>query len=355
MKIISGISNVHTLEEIEKYVQAGVDEFFIGYVPQEWSNVYGFEISCNRREHSKYQYHTLSELENVVRCIHDSGRKVFLTFNAHEYNYQQYILVQKILKSIDHIPFDAFILSNIGLMLELRSAGFSKPFNLSIGAGNSTVEALKFYLNNIDNIYRFILPRKFTVSELEEITGFAREKSIRLEAFLLGDPCHFSDEYCFTWHGAKNLSLCNSPMYLNKKINPLGFDENWKESIFSEPLSKYYETYATILNRVEHRHSQNTANKQTKATGKEEFKKLHILNRMSKCGLCMIQKFKEWGLDAVKLPLRGYSIDTNLQVIGLVRKIIETQNATPQICRQLLNSPSFCSGDNCYYNYPYQK
>lgn len=67
----------------------------------------------------------------------------------------------------------------------------------------------------------------------------------------------------------------------------------------------------------------------------------------------MVQKFKEMGINTVKLPLRGYSIETNLQVIKMVRKVADTENAGPQFCQNLLNAPSFCSGHNCYYDYPF--
>jgi collagenase-like PrtC family protease len=355
LKIITGISNSHSPEEIEAYSKAGVDEFFIGYIPKEWKDVYGFEISCNRREHSRYQYHKMSDLEDIVRYIHESKKKVFLTLNAHEYNYQQFSLVRKILKSIDHIPFDGYILSNFALMLELRNTGFSRPFNISIGAGNSTTQSLTFYQENVENINRFILPRKFTIKELEEIAMFSKQQSIKLEAFILGDPCHFSDEYCFTWHGAANESLCNSPMYRNKEINPLIFDENWKDLIENSPISKFFSDYSNVMTKINLRRMNSIKKYQSVSTGKDEISRLNIFSRISKCGLCAIQKFKEWEIEAVKLPLRGYSIETNLEVIKLVRKVIIEPKASPDFCKKLLNAPKFCSGENCYYNYPYSK
>jgi U32 family peptidase len=353
MKIITGISNSHTPEEIEAYAKAGVDEFFVGYVPDEWSQEYGYEISCNRREHSNCQYRSRSELENLVKLVHDNGRKLFLTLNAHEYSYTQFKLLHKILNSIGHIPIDGFIVSNLAMMLELRRVGIDKPFNISIGAGSNSIEAIDFYANNVTNINRFILPRKFTLSEIKKISDYAREKSIDIEAFLLGDPCHFNDEYCFTWHGASNDSLCNSPMYKHKELSPIILDYNWKNSIYKEPLATFMQKHYKILESSERQKSAYYAKKPGKQMGAQEMGRLNILSRMNKCGLCAISKFQEWGVGSIKLPLRGYFFQTNLEVISLVKTILNTPDASPVFCQKLLATPSFCLGENCYYDYPY--
>jgi U32 family peptidase len=353
MKIITGISNSHKADELEAYAKAGVDEFFIGYVPAEWSQEFGYEISCNRREHSNYQYHTRSEVENVVKLIHDNGKKVFLTLNAHEYSNDQFKLIYKIIKSIENIAIDGFIVSNVALMLELRRLGFEKPFNISIGAGSNSPEAIAFYLDNIQNINRIILPRKFTMDEVKLMTEYSKQKKIDIEVFALGDPCHFSDEYCFTWHGAANESLCNSSMYKHKTAIPIIFDHNWKSVLNTEPISSFFQKTYKVLESAEHQKAAYTSKHPTKQMGANEINNLNVLSRINKCGLCAIPKFKEWGVGSVKLPLRGHYIQSNLKVISLVKSVIEAANASPKFCQDLMNSPSFCSGDNCYYNYPY--
>ena len=82
-------------------------------------------------------------------------------------------------------------------------------------------------------------------------------------------------------------------------------------------------------------------------------KKANILARIHKCGLCMISKFTEFGFDSVKLPLRGHSYQTNIEVIKLVKQVLNHPNPIPQVCKKFLDAPQFCSGTSCYYNYPY--
>lgn len=354
MKIIAGISNAQTEEELKAYIDAGVDEFFVGYVPKEWSDVYGWEVSCNRREHSGYHYFTRESLAEVVQILHKYDKKVFLTLNAHEYNQKQLDLLLKIINDIDDIPLDAFIISNLALMLTLRKKGIDKTINISIGSGCNTFESILFYHENIPNIGRFILPRKVTMKEIEDISVKSREEGIKLEAFGMSDPCHFNDEYCFTWHGSMQPSLCQSPMYEHKKISPIVTGANWKQEMSKFTLHEYYKKKTVVENKIKelktsynHKHPHYTTEK------KDTLDNIVLLNRLGKCGVCAFEKFKDFGIDAVKLPLRGHHMEGNLALIKLTRQVIDKKNATPDYCRALLKAPLFCSGMNCYYNYPY--
>ena len=47
MKITAGLGSI---DEYERFVQAGADEFFCGYVPFSWAEKYGTIIPLIRRE-----------------------------------------------------------------------------------------------------------------------------------------------------------------------------------------------------------------------------------------------------------------------------------------------------------------
>jgi collagenase-like PrtC family protease len=353
MKIITGISNAHKAGEIEAYAKAGVDEFFIGYIPKEWSEEYGWELSSNRRETANYQYRNKEDLASVVELIHRAEKKVYLTINAHEYNNHQAKLLVKILKSIEDIPFDGFIVSNVGMILELQKNGFEQEINISIGGGSNNIETLRFFKENFDHIGRFILPRKLTINEIETIALYARENNIRIEAFGMAAYCEFNDEFCFTWHGPSNKCYCQSAMYEFREAQPLFFDAEWKEKIFTEPVSTYYKRRQVAFEDIHRKQEEYKRSHPIAPIGKHEMDILHVLTSLNKCGLCAFQKFKEWGIEAVKLPLRGQDLNGNLSIVDISRRAIDEANASPEYCKKLLDSPSFCSGKNCYYNYPY--
>lgn len=51
MKITSGLGSI---DDYPRYVRAGADELFCGYVPFSWSEKYGTVLPLNRREVLNY-------------------------------------------------------------------------------------------------------------------------------------------------------------------------------------------------------------------------------------------------------------------------------------------------------------
>ena len=54
MKITSGLGSI---DDYPRYVRAGADELFCGYVPFSWSEKYGTVLPLNRREVLNYNVH----------------------------------------------------------------------------------------------------------------------------------------------------------------------------------------------------------------------------------------------------------------------------------------------------------
>jgi hypothetical protein len=292
-------------------------------------------------------------LANIVELIHKHGRKVFLTVNAHEYNSKQIQLMVQILGSIENIQLDGFIISNIGMLLELQKQGFKQPMHISIGGGSNNIETLQFFKENFDNVGRFILPRKLTISEIGKIATYARENSIRLEAFGMAAYCVFNDEFCFTWHGPANKCFCQSPMFENRSLTPLLFNTDWKDNLSGTSVNEFLKKRADIHHETKIDRAANIKKFVVRSGSLNEQRMMRVLANLNKCGLCCFQNFKDWGIEAVKLPLRGQSFRENLTIIEISKKIITTDGATPDFCRKVMDTPNFCSGSNCYYDYPY--
>lgn len=68
MKITVGLGSI---DEYERFVQAGADEFFCGYVPFSWAEKYGTVMPLNRREVlcCNVQLGAYSELEILSRMV----------------------------------------------------------------------------------------------------------------------------------------------------------------------------------------------------------------------------------------------------------------------------------------------
>ena len=79
MKITAGLGSI---DEYERFVQAGADEFFCGYVPFSWAEKYGTVMPLNRREVlcCNVQLGAYSELEILSRMVKKYKKPVHLTF-----------------------------------------------------------------------------------------------------------------------------------------------------------------------------------------------------------------------------------------------------------------------------------
>ena len=81
MKITSGLGSI---DDYPRYVRAGADELFCGYVPFSWSEKYGTVLPLNRREVLNYnvQIGSFSELEILANMVQKYQKPVHLTFNS---------------------------------------------------------------------------------------------------------------------------------------------------------------------------------------------------------------------------------------------------------------------------------
>ena len=111
MKITVGLGSI---DEYERFVQAGADEFFCGYVPFSWAEKYGTVMPLNRREVLCYnvQLGAYSELEILSPMVKKYKKPVHLTFNSLYYLPEQYPEIGDIIEKCMKIGFpEAFSLS----------------------------------------------------------------------------------------------------------------------------------------------------------------------------------------------------------------------------------------------------
>lgn len=77
MKIVAGLGSI---DEYERFVKAGADEFFCGYVPYSWSKKYGTVLPLNRREVLCYnvQLGAFEELRILAAMIKSMANRFIL-------------------------------------------------------------------------------------------------------------------------------------------------------------------------------------------------------------------------------------------------------------------------------------
>ena len=153
MKITVGLGSI---DEYERFVQAGADEFFCGYVPFSWAEKYGTVMPLNRREVLCYnvQLGAYSELEILSRMVKKYKKPVHLTFNSLYYLPEQYPEIGDIIEKCMEIGFRSYIIADPALLVYLKNRGLSCEIHLSGETGEVNSEMLKMFR-------RFPLKRSF--------------------------------------------------------------------------------------------------------------------------------------------------------------------------------------------------
>ena len=80
------------------------------------------------------------------------------------YAKKQYSLLFKIIDLFESLDIDAYIVSDLALILEMRKKGVNKRINLSSCAGMHNISALRFYQQL--GIKYFVLSQELSVKEI---------------------------------------------------------------------------------------------------------------------------------------------------------------------------------------------
>ena len=192
MKITAGLGSI---DEYERFVQAGADEFFCGYVPFFWAEKYGTVMSLNRREVLCYnvQLGAYSELEILSHMVKKYKKPVHLTFNSLYYLPKQYPEIGDIIEQCMKLGFRSYIIADPALLAYLKKRGISCEIHLSGETGEVNSEMVKMFRRF--PLKRIIFHRKNTFQDMQSViaaereaekqSGIRPEKGMEFEAFVL--------------------------------------------------------------------------------------------------------------------------------------------------------------------------
>ena len=107
MELTAGLGSV---DDYIRYIEAGADECFCGYIPYAWDRKYGTVLSLNRREVRccSVQLGAFSELEILAAMVRAYQKPVQLTFNSLYYLPQQYPEIAEIIQKCMKIGFEDY-------------------------------------------------------------------------------------------------------------------------------------------------------------------------------------------------------------------------------------------------------
>lgn len=225
MKITSGLGSI---DDYPRYVRAGADELFCGYVPFSWSEKYGTVLPLNRREVLNYnvQIGSFSELEILANMVQKYQKPVHLAFNSLYYRPEQYEEIAQIIQQCRSIGFDSYILADPALLVYLQKEKIDCEVHLSGDLGTVNSAMTEVFAKEYPK--RIIFQRKNTISEMRAVIQHitAQKEATRkewtypteFEAFALNELCQFSGAFCNSLHCDEMGYLCRVP-YWKKPVS----------------------------------------------------------------------------------------------------------------------------------------
>ena len=310
MKITSGLGSI---DDYPRYVRAGADELFCGYVPFSWSEKYGTVLPLNRREVLNYnvQIGSFSELEILANMVQKYQKPVHLTFNSLYYRPEQYEEIARIIQQCRSIGFESYILADPALLVYLRKEKIDCEVHLSGDLGTVNSAMTEVFAKEYPK--RIIFQRKNTISEMCAVIRHitAQKEAARkewtypteFEAFALNELCQFSGAFCNSLHCDEMGYLCRVPYW--KK--PMSFSESKLEK---QEKNRPGENISIS--------EWDSASELTNPVSEDG-----CLCGATGCGLCTLKRLSDAGITHLKLVGRGNYTDFMERDIRNLRRTLE--------------------------------
>lgn len=310
MKITSGLGSI---DDYPRYVRAGADELFCGYVPFSWSEKYGTVLPLNRREVLNYnvQIGSFSELEILANMVQKNQKPVHLAFNSLYYRPEQYEEIAQIIQQCRSIGFDSYILADPALLVYLRKEKIDCEVHLSGDLGTVNSAMTEVFAKEYPK--RIIFQRKNTISEMRAVIRHitAQKEAARkewtypteFEAFALNELCQFSGAFCNSLHCDEMGYLCRVPYWKKPMSLSESKLEKQEKNRPGENISiSEWDSASELMNPV------SEDGYLCGATG---------------CGLCTLKQLSDAGITHLKLVGRGNYTDFMERDIRNLRRTLE--------------------------------
>ncbi len=168
---------------------------------------------------------TVDELCEAVKYAHNRGVKVYLTLNTmpREYEYSE---LRKYLSEIAHIPFDAMIIADVGVLSTVKEIRPETEIHISTQANATSSAACNYWYNM--GAKRVVLARELTLEEIKEIRRNIPAE-LEIECFMHGSMCiSYSGRCLLSGHMIGrdgNRGMCAQPCRWNYTVRGYEIEE----------------------------------------------------------------------------------------------------------------------------------
>ncbi len=320
MKILAPINKV---EEVDKVIEAGAGEIYCGVVAKEWEEEYTTAESINREPKSLASLPSYRDLKKAVNIAHSYGVPVFLTLNATYYSQEQYPLIKSSIKRAIDSGIDAFIVSDLGLLLFLRESGLKVKIHISKLGTTFNVETAKFYREL--GATRIILPEHWKIAEMERLVHNIEQ--LEVEIFALNGGCKYIEGFCTFLHSRglykRTPILFGKTSFFNEYLFDLMRKFPEKIRTFLENTSLVASFFpgvckrkCKVLVKAENSYSQSQLRIDTKMFS------TNFIFHQCLCAACNIYEFRKMGITSLKIMGRLMSSKKKVRDVRFLNKIL---------------------------------
>lgn len=193
--------NQMTLQRPELVCPAGTPAALRTAVDAGADAVYcGFQNATNARNFPGLNF-TPAEMKEGISYAHKRGAKVLLAANTFP-PAGKFDLWRQAIDMAHEFSVDAIIVADIGVADYAHRTYPDQRLHLSVQAGASSPEAIKFYCHSF-NIKRVVLPRILTVQEIKAVHN---EIPCEIEAFIFGNIGMMAEGRCSLTNYATGIS-----------------------------------------------------------------------------------------------------------------------------------------------------
>jgi putative protease len=269
---------------------------------------------------------TLDEAAKGLEFLHKEGKKGYVTLNIYPFS-DEYDHLLKIADRLCDAGADAFIVSDIGLIYELKKAGIKTPIHISTQANTTSSQAVLAYKQL--GAARVNLARELSFEQIKQICKDTAHTGIELEVFIHG-------AVCFSYSGRCAISDYLTGRKANKGecTHPC----RWNYYLVEEQRpNEYFPVF-------------------------EDERGQYLFNCKDLALFEFVEPLKKAGITSFKIEGRMKSVHYTASVVSLYRQLIDGKKISTEDCLKLLSrvknrgySTGFMKGSITPDDYSYEK
>jgi putative protease len=129
---------------------------------------------------------SLDEADKGLKYLHQNGKKGYVTLNIYPFS-DEYAGLIELAGRLSDMAADAFIVSDLGLIFELKKAGIKTPIHISTQASTTSSQTVLAYAQL--GAARVNLARELSLEQVQQICKDIAVENIEIEIFIHGAVC----------------------------------------------------------------------------------------------------------------------------------------------------------------------